>query len=206
MAGRLRNVVVTGANSGLGFLAARRFALTGRWRVLLCCRSGEKARRAADIILEDSSLSPQVRRRNKGCGSDAPEIVAVDAPLPMHDLAGVQKFSEILLKEYLHDGVDVLVNNAGMMLPKEDDHPPPIDKSAAVQKVTQTTTVNAIAPTLLSTLLEPSMRTVSIIPDPTDMSFLPYPTPIDLVFSSCTLARTHAHLYICTNSQLKKHN
>ena len=181
MAGRLRNVVVTGANSGLGFLAARRFALTGRWRVLLCCRSGEKAQEAADIILSDSALPAQVKRRNAGRGSSAPEIVAVDAPLPMHDLAGVHEFSKVLLDEYVPEGVDVLVNNAGMMLPQHDDDPPPVEESDTVQQITQTTTVNAVAPTFLSTLLEPRMRTVSIIADPTELSFLPYPTPIDLV-------------------------
>lgn len=181
MAGRLRTVVVTGANSGLGFLAARRFALTGRWRVLLCCRSGKKAQDAVDIILGDASLPSQVKRRNQGLGSSAPEIVAVDAPLPMHDLAGVQKFAETLLDEYLPDGVDVLVNNAGMMWPQKDDEPSPFNKDDPVPKVTQTATVNAIAPTLLTTLLQPDMRTVSVIPDPTELSFLSYPLPLDLV-------------------------
>merc|ERR1719331_939714 len=98
----------------------------------------------------------------------------------MHDLAGVQKFSEILLDEYLPDGVDVLVNNAGMMWPQKDDEPSPFNKDDPVPKVTQTTTVNAIAPTLLTTLLQPDMRTISVIPDPTELNFLSYPVPLDL--------------------------
>ena len=109
---------------------------------------------------------------------------------PCTILLECKKFSETLLGEYLPDGVDVLVNNAGMMWPQKDDEPSPFNKDDPVPKVTQTTTVNAIAPTLLTTLLQPDMRTVSVIPDPTELSFLSYPVPLDLVCEIFVCTRT----------------
>ncbi|GAA4219441.1 oxidoreductase [Actinocatenispora rupis] len=87
MAGR--TVVVTGGNSGIGRGAARAFAASGA-RVVLAVRSTEKGREAAAAMTGDV----QVRR------------------LDLADLAAIRAFADDLTEP-----VDVLVNNAGVMIP-----------------------------------------------------------------------------------------
>lgn len=82
-----RTVVVTGANSGIGLVAAQEFARAGA-RVLLACRDVAKA----EAVAADLPGKTEVRR------------------LDLADLASVREFAAGL------DGpVDVLVNNAGLM-------------------------------------------------------------------------------------------
>lgn len=90
-----RTVVVTGANTGLGFETARVFAQHGA-TVVLACRSIEKATDAARRIrtaVPGSSLSP----------------LALD----LSSLASVRGAADQLRLE--RDRVDLLVNNAGML-------------------------------------------------------------------------------------------
>jgi NAD(P)-dependent dehydrogenase (short-subunit alcohol dehydrogenase family) len=94
-AGKL--AVVTGANSGTGKEAARRFAAAGA-RVVLAVRTpakGEQAR--AEILARRPAARLEVRR------------------VDLADLASVREFAESLLS----DGtpLDLLVNNAGVMAP-----------------------------------------------------------------------------------------
>jgi NAD(P)-dependent dehydrogenase (short-subunit alcohol dehydrogenase family) len=86
-----RTVVVTGANSGLGFETAKRFAEAGA-HVVLACRSAERAEAAAARI-EGST-----------------QVLLVDTS----DLASVRAFAEAA-----PDRIDVLVNNAGVMAADE---------------------------------------------------------------------------------------
>lgn len=88
-----KTVLVTGANTGIGFDTARVFALRGAC-VLLGCRSEDKARQAMDRI--------------KALQND------VDVhwlPLDLASLASVQAAAEQVSE------LDVLVNNAGIMAP-----------------------------------------------------------------------------------------
>ena len=39
----MNNVIITGANSGLGFETAKKIAMNRNCRVILACRNGEKA-------------------------------------------------------------------------------------------------------------------------------------------------------------------
>jgi NAD(P)-dependent dehydrogenase (short-subunit alcohol dehydrogenase family) len=81
-----RTYVVTGANSGLGACTARELAEHGA-RVIMACRNVGKAERlAADI-------------------AGSTEVRALD----LADLASVRAFADGV------DGLDVLVNNAGVM-------------------------------------------------------------------------------------------
>jgi NAD(P)-dependent dehydrogenase (short-subunit alcohol dehydrogenase family) len=82
-----RTVVITGANSGIGLAAARRFAADGD-RVVLAVRDTAKGERAAAGIEGDT----EVRE------------------LDLTDLASVRAFAEAWDGE-----LDVLVNNAGVM-------------------------------------------------------------------------------------------
>ena len=85
--------IVTGANTGIGFEAAKVLARKGA-RVLLGCRDADKA--AAAI-------------RQIGPGVDAAHL-----PLDLADLASVRRAAEIAARE---PRLDVLLNNAGVMFP-----------------------------------------------------------------------------------------
>ncbi|MFL5843619.1 MAG: oxidoreductase [Solirubrobacteraceae bacterium] len=82
-----RTVVITGANSGIGLAAARRFAQLGD-RVVLAVRDTAKGERAAESIDGES----EVRK------------------LDLTDLSSVRAFAD-----GWNEPIDVLVNNAGVM-------------------------------------------------------------------------------------------
>jgi NAD(P)-dependent dehydrogenase (short-subunit alcohol dehydrogenase family) len=82
-----RTFVITGANSGIGLQAAKALAAKGA-RVVLAVRNTAKGEEAARTIDGDTD----VRR------------------LDLADLASVRAFAETI-----HDDVDVLINNAGVM-------------------------------------------------------------------------------------------
>ena len=88
--------IVTGANTGLGFEAARVLAAKGS-RVLLACRSQDKAEAAMAQIGRETS------------GADLAFL-----PLDQADIASVRTAAELADKE---PRLDVLLNNAGVMFP-----------------------------------------------------------------------------------------
>jgi NAD(P)-dependent dehydrogenase (short-subunit alcohol dehydrogenase family) len=79
-------VIVTGANSGVGKATAAALAAGGH-SVTIACRSASKAEQAADEMVGDVTT----------------------ASLDLADLASVRKFTDSV------DSVDVLINNAGVM-------------------------------------------------------------------------------------------
>ena len=91
-----KTVVITGANTGLGYEAARVMSERGA-RVLIACRSEQKAEDAIGRIEQVNG--------------------AVDASfvhLDLGDLSSVSDCAEQLLRE---EKIDVLINNAGIRLP-----------------------------------------------------------------------------------------
>jgi NAD(P)-dependent dehydrogenase (short-subunit alcohol dehydrogenase family) len=92
-----RIAVVTGANSGLGLITARELAGKGA-RVALACRNTEKGDQAQREI---TSAVPDAETK----------VFALD----LADLASVRSFAEDFTKS--HPGLDLLVNNAGVMAP-----------------------------------------------------------------------------------------
>ncbi|QLH21640.1 oxidoreductase [Streptomyces sp. Rer75] len=88
-----RTAVVTGANSGLGFVTARELARRGA-RVVLACRDAGRGKDAEERIR-----------------AEAPGAVVRFAPLDLADLASVRAFAADLPDERL----DLLINNAGVM-------------------------------------------------------------------------------------------
>ncbi|MDG5775760.1 oxidoreductase [Haloarculaceae archaeon H-GB2-1] len=88
-------VVVTGANSGIGFEATREFARHGA-TVVMACRSVERGERARTTLLEDDP---------------AGSLTVVE--LDLADLDSVRSFAESVRDSA--DGLDVLCNNAGVM-------------------------------------------------------------------------------------------
>lgn len=92
-----RLAVVTGANSGLGFLTARELARKGA-RVIMTARDEGRGERAlARIRAELPDAAVELRR------------------LDLADLVDVAAFSEMLLAE--GRPLDLLINNAGIMMP-----------------------------------------------------------------------------------------
>ncbi|MFD7028724.1 oxidoreductase [Streptomyces sp. NPDC059917] len=90
-----RTAVVTGANSGIGYVTARELARRGA-RVLLACRSEVRGRAA----------EARLRR-------EVPDAQVEFAPLDLADLASVREFAAGFGAG--HDSLDLLVNNAGVM-------------------------------------------------------------------------------------------
>lgn len=88
-----RTAVVTGANSGLGYVTARELARKGA-RVVLACRSETRGREAVRRLHEEVPGSKAELRR-----------------LDLGDLASVREFADGLPC----DRLDLLVNNAGVM-------------------------------------------------------------------------------------------
>src|ERR671910_2289796 len=92
-----RAAVVTGANSGLGLVTARELARAGA-QVVLACRNLEKGRAAlADV--------------GRAATGPAPELEELD----LASLDSVRAFTERFRSK--HDGLDLLINNAGVMAP-----------------------------------------------------------------------------------------
>ncbi|MFT6957334.1 MAG: NAD(P)-dependent dehydrogenase (short-subunit alcohol dehydrogenase family) [Halieaceae bacterium] len=91
-----KTFVITGANTGLGYEAARVLSKNGA-RVIIACRSEEKANAAIEAITEEN-------------GDVDLKYVALD----LGDLASVRACADQLVQE---DRIDALINNAGIMVP-----------------------------------------------------------------------------------------
>src|SRR5689334_6377301 len=89
-----RRFVITGANSGIGFHAARILGSRGA-EVVLACRNLDKGEAAARQVPGYDAGRVSVRR------------------LDVADLGSVREFAAGFLEDY--DGLDVLVNNAGVL-------------------------------------------------------------------------------------------
>lgn len=95
-----RTALVTGANSGIGFEAARVLAGRGA-RVLIGCRSEQKASAARDRIL---ALHPDAEV----------EFVALD-------LGRLSSVREAAVRVNEEPRLDLLINNAGIMVPPREE-------------------------------------------------------------------------------------
>ncbi|MGP3926954.1 oxidoreductase [Streptomyces sp. 8N616] len=88
-----RTAVVTGSNSGIGYITARELARRGA-RVVLACRDETRGKEAEAHIR-----------------SEVPEADVQFARLDLADLASVREFA----RGYGHERLDLLINNAGVM-------------------------------------------------------------------------------------------
>jgi len=98
-----KTVLVTGANSGLGFEATKTFAASGA-TVIMACRSTDRGRRAATEIrdgIDDTGATLNVRQ----C-----DLASLDS---------IESFATAVARDY--DAIDVLCNNAGVMaIPRQE--------------------------------------------------------------------------------------
>ena len=95
-----RTIVITGANTGIGYEAARVLAGEGA-RVLLACRSVEKASSARDRIC---ALHPKAEV----------ELVSLD-------LGNLQSVRDAAAQLAPEERLDLLINNAGIMIPPREE-------------------------------------------------------------------------------------
>jgi NAD(P)-dependent dehydrogenase (short-subunit alcohol dehydrogenase family) len=85
-------IIITGANSGIGFECAKQLG-SQKATIILACRSESKAKQA----IEDLAMPDQT----------------VFLPLDLNDLDSVRAFAKAFEEKY--DRLDVLMNNAGIM-------------------------------------------------------------------------------------------
>lgn len=90
-----KNIIVTGANTGLGFATAKAIADKGG-NVIMACRSQKRAQDAKNKILNDN---PKAKL----------DIILLD----LGDLSKVEKFASMYKEKY--KTLDILINNAGVM-------------------------------------------------------------------------------------------
>lgn len=88
---RVRTVLITGGNSGIGFSAAQRLAASNQWKIVLLCRSSVKAEVAKKAI-------------NTERGNILVRIV------DLSDLRSVQSFA----RSWGDEPIDCLALNAGI--------------------------------------------------------------------------------------------
>ena len=91
----MKTIIITGANSGLGFEVAGKAAKNKDYKVILACRNMEKAEKAKEKIIDET-------------GND--NIITMQ--LDTSSLASVRAFSEKIAAA--GETVDALVNNAGI--------------------------------------------------------------------------------------------
>ncbi|WP_411717616.1 oxidoreductase [Natronomonas sp.] len=98
-----RTVLVTGANSGLGFEATKSFAANGA-TVIMACRSAERGHEAAAEIRES-------------VGTTGATLAVRQCDLA--SLGSIKSFAADIKTEY--DAIDILCNNAGVMaIPRQE--------------------------------------------------------------------------------------
>lgn len=132
-----KTVLVTGANTGLGFEAAVKYAALGAEKLILAVRSSAKGEEAKRRILE---------RTGRSSGNVDITILIVD----LSDFASVQDFVRSLGQETQY--LDVALLNAGLGNPKFEQSP------AGWEMALQ---VNVLSTALMAVLLLPLLRSTA---------------------------------------------
>ena len=135
-----KTVLVTGANSGVGFQAARELARQGA-RVMLGVRDATKGEVARNRIL-----------------AEQPQAQVSIVPLDMASLASIRNFAG----EFVASGgqLDVLVNNAGVMaMPKREQTPDGFERQFGTNHLGHFALTGLLMPALLRA---PSPRVVTV--------------------------------------------
>jgi len=129
-----RRALITGANSGIGFEAARALARKGA-EVILPARSLQKAQDAAD----------RIRR-------EIPSAQVVPAVLDLASQESVRQFALWFSERYPGQSIDLLINNAGVMaIPKRE---------LTVDGFERQFATNFLGPFALTARLYPHMRQI----------------------------------------------
>ena len=144
-----KTIFITGANTGLGFEAAKVLAGMGA-RVLIGCRSRDKAQQARSKIMAQHP---------------AADVAVVE--LDLGSLDSVKKAAAVVAKE---PRLDVLINNAGIMIPPYELTPEGFESQFGV---------NHLGPFALTALLLDKLRS----------------TPDSRVVSTSSIAHKQGKIY-----------
>jgi NAD(P)-dependent dehydrogenase (short-subunit alcohol dehydrogenase family) len=125
-----KTVLITGANSGVGFVTARELAKMGA-RVLMVCRDPERGRRARAAVATTAT-------------GPAPELLLAD----LSSQAAIRALSHDLHRRLAT--IDVLVNNAGGIF---------AHREVTADGIERTFATNHLGPFLLTNLLLDLVRT-----------------------------------------------
>lgn len=131
-----KTILVTGANIGLGFEAAVKYAASGAEKLILAVRDAAKGEEARKRIMQ--------RTGRKG---DSIVILSVD----LADFASVQAFVDTLAKETQH--LDIALLNAGM------GNPSFVESSAGWEMAVQ---VNVLSTALMAIGILPLLRSTAV--------------------------------------------
>jgi NAD(P)-dependent dehydrogenase (short-subunit alcohol dehydrogenase family) len=132
--------LVTGANSGIGYQAARELARHGA-HVLLGCRNEAKGRAALERLLRE-----------------APGASAEVVPLDMASLASIHSFATAFIGRGV--ALDLLINNAGVMaLPKREVTEDGFERQFGTNHLGHFALTGLLLPSLLAA---PSPRVVTV--------------------------------------------
>ncbi|WAU79784.1 oxidoreductase [Streptomyces sp. Qhu-G9] len=134
-----RTAIVTGANSGIGYVTARELARRGA-RVVLACRSESRGTEAADRLTDE-----------------VPDADVQFVRLDLGDLDSVREFAAAYGSA--HDRLDVLVNNAGVMALPQGRTVDGFETQFGVNHLGHFALTGLLLPTLLTT---PGARAVSL--------------------------------------------
>jgi NAD(P)-dependent dehydrogenase (short-subunit alcohol dehydrogenase family) len=99
-------ILITGANQGLGYYTAQQLAASGTYHVLLGSRDFNKAETAIESLANDSSVKV-----------DAKDLEPLQ--IDINDDASISAAAETVEKKY--GKLDILLNNAAVALPGEED-------------------------------------------------------------------------------------
>ena len=131
---RMKTALITGATQGIGFHTALRLLETGKYHVVLHARNADKGAQAVQKL---SERGERVRTENL-------TLVTGD----LSELRQVTSVAEQVKENF--DGLDVLINNAGVFANEE--------RQTSKDGYELTFAVNVLAPFALTKLLLPSMR------------------------------------------------
>lgn len=114
------NVIITGASKGLGYAIARQFSKAGSFHLYLISRSG-----------------PGLAKLKKECLSINPSVKITLLPFDLRDLEAGDLPAELLVSH-----VDILINNAGLLVNKSFSE-------LHMEEITGMIGVNYLSPVLL---------------------------------------------------------
>lgn len=134
-----RTAVVTGANSGIGYVTARELARKGA-QVVLACRSEARGNEAGDRLV-----------------SEVPGAHVEFVRLDLGDLESVREF--VATYERTYDRLDLLINNAGVMALPHGRTTDGFETQFGVNHLGHFALTGLLLPTLLGT---PGARVVTL--------------------------------------------